>query len=145
MNLIHQFKTDKILDKIITSFEYFIDNVLNIPHTSEEYRQLKIFIEIIKRYFNAKVDYMLSLDRTDLITTINSKMTLTGGKDKKLSSDSPKISKKSKSSSKNLIIGTDPTTFDKEGYEITPQYYSSTHTISSSSLKSIKIFRKLRN
>ena len=150
MKLIQQFKTDNILDKIITSFELFInkiifDNVLNIPHTSEEYKQLKIFIEIIKRYFKAKVDYMLSLDRTDLITTINSKMTLTGGKDKKLSSDSPKISKKSKSSSKNLIIGTDPTTFDKEGYEITPQYYSSTHTISSSSLKSIKIFRKLRN
>ena len=148
MDLIQQFKTDGILDKIINSFEFFINNVLNIPHTSDEYRQLQIFIEIIKRYFNAKVDYMLSLNRNDLITTIHSKMSLTGGKDKELSSDkldSPKISKKSKSSSKNLIMNTDPTTFDEEGYEITPQYYSSTHTISSSSVKSIKIFTKLRN
>ena len=145
MNLIHQFKTDNILDKIINSFELFINNVLNIPNTSEEYKQLKIFIEIIKRYFNAKVDYMLSLDRTDLIATIHSKMTLTGGKDKKLSPNSPKIPKKAKSSSKTLIMNTDPTTFDEEGYEITPQYYSSTHTISASSLKSIKIFTKLRN
>ena len=145
MNLIHQFKTDNILDKIINSFELFINNVLNIPHTSEEYKQLKIFIEIIKRYFNAKVDYMLSLDKNDLIATIHSKMTLTGGKDKKLSPNSPKIPKKAKSSSKTLIMNTDPTTFDEEGYEITPQYYSSTHTISSSSLKSIKIFTKLRN
>ena len=145
MNLIHQFKTDNILDKIINSFELFINNVLTIPHTSDEYRQLQIFIEIIKRYFNAKVDYMLSLDRNDLITTIHSKMALTGGKDKELSPNSPKIPKKSKSSSKNLIMNTDPTTFDEEGYEITPQYYSSTHTISSSSLKSIKIFTKLKN
>jgi hypothetical protein len=145
MKLIQQFKTDNILDKIITSFELFINNVLNIPHTSEEYRQLKIFIEIIKRYFNAKVDYMLSLNRNDLITKINSKMPLTGGKDKQLSPDTPKISKKSKSSSKTFNMNTNPTVFDKNGYEITPQYYSSTHTISSSSLKSIKIFRKLRN
>lgn len=145
MDLIQQFKTDGILDKIINSFEFFINNVLNIPHTSEEYTQLQIFIETIKRYFNAKIDYMLSLNRNDLITTINSKMPLTGGKDKQLSSDSPKISKKSKSSSKTLNMNTDPTTFDKDGYEITPQYYSSTHTISSSSLKSIKIFTKLRN
>ena len=145
MKLIQQFKTDNILDKIITSFEFFINNVLNIPHTSEEYKQLKIFIEIIKRYFNAKVDYMLSLNRNDLITTIHSKMSLTGGKDKELSPTSPKIPKKAKSSSKNLIMNTDPTTFDEEGYEITPQYYSSTHTISLSSLKSIKIFKKLRN
>lgn len=145
MDLIQQFKTDGILDKIINSFEFFINNVLNIPHTSEEYTQLQIFIETIKRYFNAKIDYMLSLNRNDLITTINSKMPLTGGKDKQLSSDSPKISKKSKSSSKTLNMNTDPTIFDKDGYEITPQYYSSTHTISSSSLKSIKIFTKLRN
>lgn len=148
MDLIQQFKTDNILDKIINSFEFFINNVLNIPHTSEEYNQLQIFIETIKRYFNAKITYMLSLNKADLINTINSKMPLTGGKDKQLSedkSDTPKISKKSKSSSKNLIMNTDPTTFDKDGYEITPQYYSSTHTISSSSLKSIKIFTKLRN
>jgi hypothetical protein len=38
-------------------------------------------------------------------------------------------------------MNTDPTIFDEKGYEITPQYYSSTHTISSSSLKSIKIFK----
>jgi len=145
IDLIQQFKTDNILDKIITSFEFFINNVLNIPHTSDEYKQLQIFIEIIKRYFNAKVDYMLSLNRNDLITTIHSKMSLTGGKDKELSPTSPKIPKKAKSSSKNLIMNTDPTTFDEEGYEITPQYYSSTHTISLSSLKSIKIFKKLRN
>jgi len=163
MDLIQQFKTDNILNKIINSFEFFINNVLNIPHTSEEYNQLQIFIDIIKRYFNAKIDYMLSLNKNDLITKINSKMPLTGGKDKQLSldspkiskksngkdkqlsSDNPKISKKSKSSSKNLNMNTDPTTFDKEGYEITPQYYSSTHTISASSLKSIKIFTKLRN
>ena len=145
IKLIQQFKTDNILDKIINSFELFINNVLNIPHTSDEYKQLQIFIEIIKRYFNAKVDYMLSLNRNDLITKINNKMPLTGGKDKQLSPNSPKIPKKAKSSSKNLIMNTDPTTFDKEGYEITPQYYSSTHTISSSSLKSIKIFKKLRN
>ena len=145
IDLIQKFKTDGILDKIISSYNFFIENVLNIPHTSEEYNQLQIFIGIIKRYFNAKIDYILSLNRNDLITTIHSKMTLTGGKDKKLSPDSPKISKKSKSSSKKLIMNTDPTTFDKEGYEITPQYYSSTHTISSSSLKSIKAFTKLKN
>lgn len=145
MDLIQQFKTDGILDTIISSFKFFIDNVLNIPHTSEEYRQLKIFIEIIKRYFNAKVDYMLSLNRNDLITKINSKMPLTGGKDNQLSPDTPKISKKSKSSSKTFNMNTNPTVFDKNGYEITPQYYSSTHTISSSSLKSIKIFTKLKN
>ena len=145
IDLIQQFKTDNILDKIITSFEFFINNVLNIPHTSDEYKQLQIFIEIIKRYFNAKVDYMLSLNRNDLITKINNKMPLTGGKDRQLSPDTPKISKKSKSSSKTLNMNTDPTVFDKNGYEITPQYYSSTHTISSSSLESIKIFTKLKN
>lgn len=145
MDLIQQFKTDGILNKIISSYKYFIENVLSISHTSEEYNQLQIFIDIIQRYFNAKVDYMLSLNRNDLITTINSKMSLTGGKDKQLSPDSPKVSKKSKSSSKKLIMNTDPTTFDKEGYEITPQYYSSTHTISSLSLKSIKAFTKLSN
>jgi hypothetical protein len=146
MNLIQQFKTDDILNKIISSYTLFIDNNLNIPHSSEEYTQLKIFIETIQRYFNAKVDYMLSLNKGDLITKINSKMPLTGGKDKELSSDTPKISKKSKqskSSGKKLNMNTDPTEFDKNGYEITPQYYSSTHTISSSSLKSIKIFTKL--
>jgi hypothetical protein len=145
MDLIQKFKTDGILDKIISAFKLFIENNLSIPHSSEEHKQLQIFIDIIKSYFNAKVDYMLSLNRNDLITTINSKMQLTGGKDKELSPDSPKISKKSKSSTKKLIMNTDPTIFDKEGYEITPQYYSSTHTISSSSLKSIKAFTKLRN
>ena len=73
---------------------------------------------------------MLSLNRNDLITKINNKMPLTGGKDRQLSQDTPKISKKSKSSSKTLNMNTDPTVFDKNGYEITPQYYSSTHTIS---------------
>ena len=144
MGLIEQFKTDSILDKIINSYKLFIDNNLNIPPSSEEYKQLQIFIKTIKRYFNAKVDYMLSLNKGDLITKINSKMALTGGKDKELSSDTPKISKKSKSSSKKLNMNTDPTIFDKNGYEITPQYYSSTHTISSSSLESIKIFKKLK-
>ena len=147
INLVQKIKTDDILDKIIKSFEFFINNVSNIPDTSEEYKQLKIFIDIIKRYFNAKIDYMLSLNKNDLITKINSKMPLTGGKDKELSSDTPKISKKSKqskSSGKKLNMNTDPTEFDKNGYEITPQYYSSTHTISSSSLKSIKIFTKLK-
>jgi hypothetical protein len=146
MNLILEFKTDNILDKIINSFDFFINNVLNIPHTSEEYRQLQIFIKIIKRYFNAKVDYMLSLNKADLITKINNKMLLTGGKDKQLSedkSDTPKKLKNSKSSGKKLNMNTNPTVFDKNCYEITPQYYSSTHTISSSSLKSIKIFTKL--
>ena len=144
MNLIQQFKTNNILDNIISSYIYFIENVLNIPHSSKEYKQLKIFIKTIERYFNAKVDYMLSLSKNDLITKIHNKMPLTGGKDKQLSPDTPKISKKSKSSSKTLIMNTDPTVFDKEGYEITPQYYSSTHTISSSSFKSIKIFKKLK-
>ena len=144
MNLIRQFKTENILDKIISSYKLFIDNVLSISHSSAEYAQLKIFIETIERYFNAKIDYMLSLNKGDLITKIHNKMPLTGGKDKQLSPDSPKISKKSKSSSKTLNMNTDPTVFDKEGYEITPQYYSSTHTISSSSFKSIKIFKKLK-
>ena len=144
MNLIQQFKTNNILNKIISSYKLFIDNVLNIPHSSAEYAQLKIFIDTIERYFNAKVDYMLSLNKGDLITKIHNKMSLTGGKDKQLSPDTPKISKKSKSSSKTFNMNTDPTVFDKNGYEITPQYYSSTHTISSSSLKSIKIFTKLK-
>ena len=46
--LVQKIKTDDILDKIIKSFEFFINNVSNIPDTSEEYKQLKIFIDIIK-------------------------------------------------------------------------------------------------
>jgi len=146
MVLIQKCKTDNIINAIIEQYKHFIDNVLSIPNDSEEYKQLYILLQTIQNYFEAKINYMLSLDKNDLIKTINNKMPLTGGKDTKLSSSSSSKSikqSKSKNSSKNIDMNTDPTIFDKEGYEIAPQYYSSMHTISSTSFKSIQAFKKL--
>ena len=64
--LIQQCKTDNIINKIIEQYTHLIDNVLDIPQTTEEYTDIKILLDTIQKYFNAKVDYMLTLNKNDL-------------------------------------------------------------------------------
>ena len=137
--LIQQFKTDNIINKIIENYTDLIDNVLDIPQSKEEYKDIKILLDTIQKYFNAKVDYMLALNKNDLILQINNKMSLLGGKDKKLSSSSldKSIIPKKSNKKQQEYMDTNPTTYDEYSYEITPQYYSSSQTISSKSFEAI--------
>ena len=82
---------------------------------------------------------MLALNKNDLILQINNKMSLLGGKDKKLSSSSldKSIIPKKSNKKQQEYMDTNPTTYDEYSYEITPQYYSSSQTISSKSFEAI--------
>jgi len=151
---IEKFKSDKIINKIIEEYKNLIDNILDIPKDTEEYKELLILLNTIKEYFNAKVEYILSLDKNKLIQDINNNMPKTNGgkKTNKLQElkfeetpykehvvkDTVYVPKTKSSKQKiNLYMDTDTTTFDKYGYEIAPQHYSSMHTISYASFKAI--------
>ena len=161
-NLIKKFKSNKIIDTIIDQYKYLINNILDIGKETEEYKELIILLDTIKEYFNAKVEYILSLDKSKLIQDINNNMPKSsGGKNIPKKTNKPNklqelqlkqktpykenvvkddvyISKTKSSKQKiNIYMDTDTTTFDKYGYEIAPQHYSSMHTISYASFKAI--------
>jgi len=157
-SLIKKFKSNKIIDTIIDQYKYLINNILDIGKDTEEYKELLILLDTIKEYFNAKVEYILSLDKNKLIQDINIYMPKTSGgknifkktnklqKEKReetpykehIVKDTVYISKTKSSKQKmNIYMDTDTTTFDKYGYEIAPQHYSSMHTISYASFKAI--------
>ena len=134
-----EFKTTNELKNILDEQMNLITNILKIPSDSLEYKELLEMLDIILKYMTAKIDFVLNLDIDELIKTVNSKMSISGGKIKKYSSSSSeKTTKKSKSKSDNdLYVSTDPTRFDEYGYEITNVDYSSTQTISLAAFKGI--------
>tara|TARA_B100001758_G_scaffold178912_2_gene155656 strand:+ start:6204 stop:9122 length:2919 start_codon:yes stop_codon:yes gene_type:complete len=133
-----EFKTTNELKNILDEQMNLITNILKIPSTTEEYKDLLEMFDIILKYMTAKIDFILNLDIDELIKTVNNKMNISGGKIKQYSSSSSeKNTKTSKSNNNQLYVSTDPTTFDEYGYEITNVDYSSTQTISLAAFKGI--------
>ena len=132
-----EFKTTNELKNILDEQMNLITNILKIPSDSEEYKELLEMFDIILKYFTAKIDFILNLDINELIKTVNSKMSMSGGKIKKYSSSSSEKTTKKSKSDNQLYLSTDPTRFDEYGYEITNVSYSSTQTISLAAFKGI--------
>ena len=151
MNQLGMFREKNILESILNYIIDLIDNVLQIPSTNKIYPELMELIQIIRTYFNCKIDYMLQFDYMNITQLIYNEIDKILGGDNHLgvSSKSSKQSKQSKSfksfkQSKSLITSdsklkkaniskilrnTNTTIYDINGYEIAPIGYSSMITI----------------
>jgi hypothetical protein len=158
INKLKKFKEENKLDIILEDINNLIVNILEIPTSSGEYKELEELLDTIKTFFTLKINYMLkdnSINITELLENEIDKIAIqTGGKPFskismrnskkstlksttksnifKQSSKSIKssISSKSNISFRNLYQNTNTTKYDKDGYEIAPFGYSSVKTIS---------------
>ena len=146
INKLRKFKEENKLDIILEDIHNLIVNILEIPTSSGEYKELEELLQTIKTFFTFKINYMLkdnSINITELLETEIDKIAIqSGGKSfSKISMINSKkstlkstttlnIFKKSSISFRNLYQNTNTTKYDKDGYEIAPFGYSSVKTIS---------------
>tara|TARA_B110000046_G_scaffold173729_1_gene196589 strand:+ start:2239 stop:5175 length:2937 start_codon:yes stop_codon:yes gene_type:complete len=151
MNQLGMFRERNILESILNDIIHLIDNVLQIPRTNKIYPELMELIQIIRNYFNCKIEYMLNFGYINITQLIYNEIDKILGGDNHLgvSFKSFKQSKSSKpfkslkplkllitSDSKlkkanisKILRNTNTTIYDINGYEIAPIGYSSMITI----------------
>lgn len=139
INKLKKFKEENKLDIILEDIHNLIVGILEIPTSSDEYKELEELLKTIKTFFTLKINYMLkdnSINITKLLETEIDKIAIqTGGKPfSKISMISNKSALKNTTKSniffRNLYQNTNTTKYDKYGYEIAPVGYSSVKTIS---------------